>query len=195
MKSELKQLLSQRQKRRVVDVSRVPAAVLVPLYFREGEDYLLLTKRTQEVREHKGQVSFPGGTYQDEDADLLETALRECTEEIGLVPDVVEILGELDDTVSITSNYVITSFVGLIPWPYRFLVNSGEIERLIEVPVAELRGGACRREVKVTDGRAVTSYSYHYQGEVIWGATARILTQLLDILAGIRPGDEPAGGG
>ena len=181
MKHKLKQLLSQRQKHRIVDVSRMSAAVLLPLYYKEGEYHLLFTKRTQKVKAHKGQISFPGGA-QEVDETLVDAALRECAEEIGLGTGEVEILGELDDTISLTSNYTISPFVGLIPWPYQFKVNDEEIEELIEVPISALLNSSHQyHETEVIDGEAVTSYSYHYQGRVIWGATARILQQFLDI--------------
>ncbi len=189
MKKGLRQLLSQREKRHIVDASRVSAAVLIPLYCRVGAHYLLFTKRTQRVKEHKGQISFPGGAYHEEDGALVNTALRECAEEIGLTAEEVEILGELDDTITGTSNYIITPFVALIPWPYQFKVNGEEIEELIEVPISVLLDKGCQRhETETIDGEAVVSYFYHYQGRVIWGATARILKQFLDIFAQVTPG-------
>ena len=141
----------------------------------------MFTKRTQKVKTHKGQISFPGGA-QEVDELLVDAALRECTEEIGLRAGEVEILGELDDTISLTSNYIISPFIGLIPWPFQFEVNEEEIEELIEVPISTLLNSSHHyHETEIIDGEAVTSYSYHYQGKVIWGATARILQQFLDI--------------
>jgi len=180
MKQRLRQALSQRQKRHIVDASRVPAAVLLPIYYKQGQYYILFTKRTEKVKEHKAQISFPGGAYQEGDRTLVGTSLRECAEEIGLIPSEVEVLGELDDTVTKTSSYIITPFVGLIPWPYQFKVNGEEIEEIIEVPISVLLDKGCLRH-EIINGKAVTSYFYHYQGRVIWGATARILNQFLDI--------------
>ncbi len=134
------------------------------------------------MKEHKGQISFPGGAYQEEDGTLLNTALRECAEEIGLMAGDVEILGELDDFVTQVSSYIIAPFVGFIPWPYQFRVNKEEIEEILEVPVSALLDlGRLRLETRTIDGEEVTSFFYHYQGDVIWGATARILNQFLDI--------------
>ena len=180
----LRQALSQRQKRHIVDASRVPSAVLVPIYYKQGQYYILFTKRTEKVKEHKGQITFPGGAYQEgEDRTLVDTALRECAEEIGLMADRVEILGELDDMIT-TSNYIISPFVAIIPWPYPFKVNQWETEEIIEVPISALLNKDClRQETKSVDGETVTSYFYHYQGRVIWGTTATILNQFLDILA------------
>ena len=183
MKQKLRQFLSQRQKRRIVDTSRVSAAVLLPIYCKQGQYYILFTKRTEKVKEHKGQIAFPGGAYQEGDGTLINTALRECAEEIGLMAEEVEILGELDDTISITSNYIISPFVAFIPWPYHFRVDAGEVEELLEVPISALLSRhSLSQETGIIDGGAVTSCVYHYQQNVIWGATARILSQFLDVL-------------
>ena len=177
--------MSRRQKHHIVDAGRVSAAVLLPIYFKQGEYYLLFTKRTQKVKEHKGQISFPGGAQEGGEA-LVNAALRECTEEIGLMAGEIEVVGELDDTISRTSNYIISPFVALIPWPYQFKVNEEEIEELIEVPISALLDRSCQRqETEIIEGEAVISYFYNYQGRVIWGATARILKQFLDIFVNI----------
>ena len=185
MIQRLRQALSQRRKQYIADNDNryELSAVLIPIYYKNGEYYILVTKRTDRVKAHKGQISFPGGTYEARDRRLVDTALRECAEEIGLTPDKVEILGELDDTVTETSNYIISPFVGLIPYPYQFRINAEEIEEIIEIPVSALLDkDRLHLENKVKDGKAFTSYSYHYQGRVIWGATARILNQFLHIL-------------
>jgi len=182
MRQKLRQALSQRQKQHIVNANLVRSAVTIPVYDKQGQYYILFTKRTQEVKDHKGQISFPGGVYQEEDETLVNTALREATEEIGLMPGDVEILGELDDFVTQASNYIISPYVGLIPWPYQFKVNEEEIDEIIEIPISELLDmGRLRQETRIIDDEEVTSFFYHYQGKVIWGATARILHQFLDI--------------
>jgi 8-oxo-dGTP pyrophosphatase MutT (NUDIX family) len=182
MEQRLREALSRRQKSHIVDANRVPSAVLVPVYYKQGQYWLLFTKRTDRVKEHKGQISFPGGARHEGDKTLIDTALRECAEEIGLVPGDVKVLGGLDDTVTVTSNYIISPFVALVPYPYQFKLDGWEVEEIIEVPISALLGEDCRRqETEIIDG--VTSYSYHYQGRVIWGATARILHQFLDIFS------------
>lgn len=146
---------------------------------------MLLTRRTQGVKHHKGQIAFPGGVYQAEDGTALNTALRECGEEIGVRREDAEILGELDDVITTTSNYIISPFVARIPWPYRFQLNGEETEELIPVPLSAFQDGAnVRPEDEIIDGEKVASLTYHYRGNVIWGATARILTQLLGIIRG-----------
>ena len=182
MKQRLRQTLSRRQKQHIVDTSRVSSAVLLPIYYEQGQYYILFTKRTEQVKEHKGQISFPGGAYEERDRTLINTALRECAEEIGLTADEVEILGELDDQVSRTSNYIISPFVALIPWPHPLKVDHWEVEEIIQVPISALLGKDClHQETEIIGDEAVTSYFYHYQEQTIWGATARILNQFLDI--------------
>ncbi len=184
MEQRLKGALSRRQKQPIIDAELVPSAVLVPIYYKQGQYYILFTKRTERVKEHKGQISFPGGARQEGDRTLLDTALRECAEEIGLAPGEVKILGELDDTLTETSPYIISPFVGLIPWPYQLKVDGWETEEIIEAPISALMDKDCwRQETEIIGGQAVTSYFYHYQGRVIWGATARILHQFLDIFS------------
>ena len=184
IEQRLREVLSRRQKRRIVDASRVASAVLLPIYYKQGQYYLLFIKRTEKVRWHKGQISFPGGAYHEGDGTLVNTALRECAEEIGLPPSEVEILGELDETATTTSGYIISPFVALIPRRYHFKVNGVETEEIIEIPISALLDKSClRQETEIINGEAVTSYFYHYQGRVIWGATARILNLFLDIFA------------
>ena len=182
MKQRLKQALSRRQKQHIVEPGLVLSAVLVPIYYKEGQYYLLFIKRTEKVKEHKGQISFPGGAYEVEDNTLLDTALRESAEEIGLMPGDVEILGALDDTVTMTSSYIISPFVGFTPYPYQFKGDNEEVEEIFEVPIQALLDEDCvGQKTEIIDGEAITAYTYHYQGRVIWGATARILNQFLDI--------------
>jgi 8-oxo-dGTP pyrophosphatase MutT (NUDIX family) len=184
MRQKLRQALAQRQKQHIINPNLVQSAVLLPIYYKQGQYYLLFTKRTQEVKDHKSQISFPGGAYQPEDETLVNTALRECAEEIGLMAGDVEVLGELDDFVTQTSGYIISPFVAIIPWPYQFKVNREEIEEIIEIPLsALLKMGRLHLETRIIDGEEITSFFYHYQGRVIWGATARILNQFLDIFA------------
>jgi len=184
VKQRLKQALSLRQKQRIVDHKRISAAVLVPIYDKQGQYYILFIKRTEWVEKHKGEISFPGGVHEERDKTLLATALRECAEEIGLMAEDAEILGELDDEVSVKTNYVISSFVALIPWPYQFKVDGRETEEIIEAPISALPDKGYSRQVTRGD-ETITSYYYHYQGRVIWGATARILNKFLEIFTSV----------
>ena len=187
MKKRIRRILSQRENQSIIvaDVPLTAAAVLVPLYHKEGKYHILFTKRTEKVEYHKGQISFPGGACDPEDRSLADAALRETFEEIGVHPEDVEILGELDDTGTLTSNFLITPFVALIPYPYEFAVSSDEIEELIEVPIPALLDKGCyHEEFHVHQGRPHWGCSYRYKDEVIWGATARILKQFLDLVFG-----------
>ncbi len=169
----------------------MPAAVLLPLYLEDGRHHLLFIQRTDRVRDHKGQISFPGGAWEEEDESMQATALREASEEIGLAESDVEVLGALDEILTIGSNYLISPFVGVFPWPYEICLDQWETEDAFGVPLAALLDTACLREGRdFIDGQSVPSYFYHYQDRVIWGATARILHQFLGIVAGI-PAVEP----
>lgn len=182
MMQRLKQGLTQRPKTRIIDPSKAPSAVLVPIFYHHGEYCILFTKRTENVQYHKGQVSFPGGAYETKDGALVNTALRESAEEIGLAPEAVEVLGELDDAFTGTSGFIISPFVGAIPWPYPVKVDPIEAREIIEVPVSALLDKDCLRQAKQMSGtQEVTVMAYHYQGHIIWGATARILSQFLEI--------------
>ena len=186
VKRRLKQALSRRQKKHIVRPTRVSSAVLVPVYRKQGQYHILFIQRTEKVKDHKGQISFPGGAYEEQDGTLQNTAIRESEEEIGLMPGDIEILGELDDLMTIGTNYVISPYDAIIPWPYAFKVDQWETEEIIEVPISALLKKDClRRESGVLEGRVVKTYFYHYQEKVIWGATARIVKQFLDITAPI----------
>lgn len=163
----------------------VRAAVLVPVLGGSEGDSLLYTKRSDRLETHRGQISFPGGKWSKADADLVGTALRESWEEVGIVPQHVQILGQLDEIVTVTG-FVITPVVGYLPAPYPLQPNPAEIARLLEVPLADLlRLQAFRLEVReAPDGRKMSLYSFESQGELIWGATARITKQLIDLLVG-----------
>ena len=120
MKEQIRQALAAREKKVISDSSLTDSAVLVPLFEKDGRCHIVFTKRTDHLHHHKGQISFPGGGRHPEDRSMLETALRESREEIGLKESDVEILGELDDAATVTSLYRIVPFVGVIPYPYDF---------------------------------------------------------------------------
>lgn len=158
------------------------AAVLVPAFCKANRLHIVFTKRSHKVMYHKGEVSFPGGAFSREDKDLRETALRESWEEIGLKPRDVDIIGELDSTETLTSNFVIKPFVGLIPYPYKFIPSDDEIAEILTIPVDDLMNKRKFKSGYWEEGGFDDIYSYRYRGEVIWGATAIILSQLLKII-------------
>jgi len=149
VKDRLSRLLQQRRKKHISDPGRVQSAVLLPLYNRDGQDHIVFIKRTETVGVHKGQISFPGGSREESDGTMLDTALRESHEEIGLKPEDVEVLGELDDEITTTSNFIVTPFVGMIPWPYRFIMSEIEVDEVIEVPIPALLAKGCVRQLDV----------------------------------------------
>ncbi|MGA9755174.1 MAG: CoA pyrophosphatase [Desulfobaccales bacterium] len=171
----------------------VAAGVLVPLFLKAGEVQVLFTQRTLLVKDHRGQIAFPGGVRDPEDPHLLGTALRETFEEIGLAPEAVEVLGTLPPVATITG-YHITPFVGLIPHPYDFRPSPREVKRLLTWPVAEFFPPERWRSGPYTfQGRTTRVCYWHNGQEVVWGATARILLNLLAYL-GAHPiaGDRDA---
>ena len=160
----------------------MPAAVMLLLYRKDGEYCVLLNKRSMTVEHHKGEMSFPGGARDPEDADFEATARRETHEEMGISPDDITILGRLDDNVT-RSNFLVKVFVGTIPYPYEFLPSSIEIAEVVEIPIGVLRDPATLRwDSRIEDGERVAVRSYGYQQHLVYGATAKILDQFLDIV-------------
>jgi 8-oxo-dGTP pyrophosphatase MutT (NUDIX family) len=182
METQIAQVLTSRESRQIRDEKLAPSAVLLLLFEREGECHILLTKRSDKVAHHKGEISFPGGTVDPDDRDFLHTALREGTEEIGLHSRDVTILGRLDDIFTVTTGFIITPYVGLIPHPYPFQINTDEIAELIFLPLQALGEESQVRTSQLTwEGKKIALYDFHVQGHVIWGATARILKQFIDL--------------
>lgn len=182
LRKKIEAVLAERPRRVVEPEGLIPAAVLLLLTNRGGP-HVVFAKRTEDVAHHKGQFSFPGGIVETWDGSRLETALREAQEEIGLPPSAVEILGTLDDTETRATPFVITPFVGLIREPVHYIPDGKEIERVLEVPLAALLDPAnFRVEMWERNGEVHPVYFYEYDGETIWGATARILKQFLDLV-------------
>jgi 8-oxo-dGTP pyrophosphatase MutT (NUDIX family) len=173
VKQQIAEILRHRKKKKITGEELRASAVLIPLFYNQGQYHILFTERSDEVNFHKGQVCFPGGTQEPSDSGLLQTAIREAEEEIGLSANDVEILGELDDSMTLTSNYVISPFVAFIPYPYPFKADSREIREIFPVPLSFLMD---------EDNFKQDSYEYEYEGHIIWGATARILRQFIDLL-------------
>lgn len=160
----------------------VPAAVLLPLFRKEDEWHILFTKRTERLHHHGGEISFPGGVCQSEDGTPRQAALRETWEEVGIPPQEVEILGVLDDVYSI-HNYLVTPYVGIFPGTCRLVPNGAEIEKLLEIPLDHLRDPAVfRTENWAWQGRMHPVHFYRWDGEEVWGLTASVLKQFLDIV-------------
>ncbi len=154
------------------------AAVLVPLVDFDNEWHLLFTRRTDRVESHKGQVSFPGGSSDEGETTPEQTALREAHEEIGMLPELVAVLGRLSQMVTISS-FRVSPIVGVIPWPYAFKVAGVEVERVFTIPLLWLANQNNYWEFSMRDSdRSLIAY-HPYDGELLWGATARMTVNFL----------------
>ena len=172
---QIRHFLADYRPQRLSHDKATPAAVLLLIYEKAGEPYVVLTRRTEDVEHHKGETSFPGGTFDPDDGDMLTTALRETEEEIGVRPEDVEVLGQLDDIVTITG-FLVSPFVGVLRTSsYPFVVNAQEVAELVEVPLRHLMDERnLERGTRHYGDRWLPFLSYHYGDHRIWGATARI---------------------
>lgn len=157
------------------------AAVLVPLVWHADEWHLLYTRRTDKVESHKGQVSFPGGACNDGETTPEQTALREAEEEIGIHPKDVKVLGRLANLITITY-FRVTPVVGVVKWPNVFRVGEHEVARVFTIPLGWLANRSNRWQFERSDlKRSLIAY-HPYDGELLWGATARMTVDFLNIL-------------
>lgn len=163
------------------------AAVLVPIQEKEDGEHLVLTQRTETVNSHRGQVAFPGGKIEPHDATAEAAALRESHEEIGITVGDVRVLGQLDQIMA-SSGYVVTPIVGIVPSPYDFRLNPAETAALFSVPLGALLAEGCFKiePRPYPSERSDPIYHFYYEGWDIWGATARIILQLLEFAYGYR---------
>ena len=157
------------------------AAVLVPLYEQDGDLHGVFTRRREDLRRHAGEISFPGGRQDTPEEDLRVTATREACEEIGLAPDAVEIIGALQPTSTVVTGYAIYPFVGVIAPGQRWRLSPQEVAEVLELSLDDLRAGYSRQRL-LRRGLPIRTDTYTVDGNLIWGATARILGDLLDRL-------------
>jgi 8-oxo-dGTP pyrophosphatase MutT (NUDIX family) len=180
VRDELRRVLLEVGSAMALDVlGRTDAAVLVPLYLEDGELHAVFTRRREDMRRHAGEISFPGGRYDEGERDLVATALREAEEEIGLPPDAVEILGALQPTPTIATGYAVYPFVGMIEPGRTWTLSAQEVAEVIEFSLRELLAGYGRRRL-VRRGVPIRTDTYVVDDHLIWGATARILSDLFD---------------
>ena len=158
------------------------AAVLIPLLQEQGDWHILYTRRTQRVESHKGQVSFPGGACDQGETAPEDTALREVEEEIGIGREAIRILGRLASMVTITS-YRVTPVVGVLDWPAVFRLSEHEVERIFTVPLAWLSDPRNRWELPFPGSRRGVVVYHPYDGELVWGATARMTVDFVNTIA------------
>ena len=165
---------------RMTAAGKVNAAVLVPLYVGDGDLTAVFTKRPADMRRHAGEISFPGGR-QDPGEELRDTALREAEEEIGLMRDLVDVIGALPPTGTFVTNYVIYPFVGITAAGGAFRPNPVEVDEIVELSLRDLVAGYERKRL-IRRGVPIKTDTYTVGGHLIWGATARILAGLLERL-------------
>ena len=174
-------LLDPVQASRIEVLGSTEAAVLVPIYIHDGELHLVFTKRREELRRHAGEISFPGGRRDEGERDLVQTALREAEEEIGLPRDCVEVVGALQPTPTIATGYAVYPFVGIIDPGREWTISPREVALVLELSLSELRAGRARRRL-LRRGLPIRTDTYLVGDNLIWGATARILADLLERL-------------
>ena len=177
--AQIRDFLEHRQRVEVRTPGLTQAGVLIPLFPKEGKLSVVLTKRTVDVEHHKGQISFPGGSVDSSDKNIMETALREAQEEIGLPKECVEILGIFDDFWT-PSGFRITPVIGFIAVLPTLTRNKTEVEEILEVPISFFLDRTNERIKKFKLGdKEIDVYFYTHGGKEIWGATAAILRSFL----------------
>lgn len=182
--SRMREWLAGYEFRRLEKAEFKPAAVAVLFLNKADEPHVLLTKRTQRVSTHKGQVSFPGGSVDQSDSSPNATALRETFEETGVEPANIRILGRFDDYIT-KSGYHVACIVGEILQQQEYSVSTGEVERCIEVPVSMFADKVyASLEEDLIQGQMSPVYHYIFDGEDIWGLTAQVLTDMFDKFKG-----------
>jgi len=191
--ARLKRVLLDPAEAAALDVhGRIDAAVLVPLFVADGRLHAVFTRRRDDLRRHAGEISFPGGRQDDDESDLRLTALREAEEEIGLPPDAVELIGALQPTPTIATNYAVYPFVGLIEPGHEWKPSASEVAAVLELSLDDLRNGYERQRM-LRRGIPFRTDCYIVGDNLIWGATARMLTDLLERLdaSASAPGGRP----
>jgi 8-oxo-dGTP pyrophosphatase MutT (NUDIX family) len=179
-KDLVRERLAARTVRSLENPGYVPAAVMILFMFKDGEAHVLLTRRSHKVKTHKGEMSLPGGGFDDSDEDILTTGYRETEEEVGIPREKIEYLGRFDDYFSIAGFHV-AALVGAIEYPFRYTFNEDEIDGYVEAPISLFLERKYDRVQYVTfKGHEYKVYHYFYRDNEIWGLTARILTDFAE---------------
>ena len=181
LRGRLERALAAEAPRRVDISERRKAAVLIPLFERGDEPWIVLTKRTEHVATHKGQISFPGGAHDDTDPDLWTTAVREAEEEIGLPPANARMIGTLDDLPTFSSGFIVSPFVASIEPPGAWTPHDAEVDTVIELPLRRVLEAA-RTETWEREGIRFPMHIFELEGHYVWGVTAFILHRFLELV-------------
>lgn len=182
---EVERRLQARPRRRIRDPKASPSAVLVPLYVAQGQLWVLLTRRADHLPHHPGQYAFPGGAREPQDKDEASTALRETREELGIPEESVMILGLLDDFLTVTG-FVISPVVGVIPYPFSLQPDPREVAAVVPLPFSVAANPLLVEEQEfIWHGKTYRWPVIHYGARRIWGATARILLDLVQRLSDV----------
>ena len=181
---KIRAALANYQPLKLPDDGSKRGAVLIPIFEREGELFILFTKRTDELPTHKGQISFPGGKIEEQDDSLLSCALRETFEEIGIDIDKIEILGELNQSKTTSSNILLSAYASKIQYPFKLKINLEEVKEIIEVPIATfLKEDLWKRSLFRIDGGELEVWFFQFGEHMIWGATAKLIRELIAIIS------------
>lgn len=175
----IRKIFSTYHRKEILDPALKRAGILLLLFEEQGILHFLLTKRTEDVEHHKGQISFPGGSVDAGDVDIVATALRETEEEIGLKKDLVQVFGLFDDQW-VPSGFVITPVVAFLPSLPPLYPNKEEVAEIIRIPVSFFLDKKNERmEQRHRNGVSVDVYFYKYNSHEVWGATAAIIRAFL----------------
>jgi 8-oxo-dGTP pyrophosphatase MutT (NUDIX family) len=181
LRSQIRHRLAALQRRNLTAGYSREAAVLMLIFERDGEPHFLLTRRTENVQTHKGQISFPGG-MRDNGEELQGTAVRETFEEIGIGEEDIQILGRFHDYLSVTE-YRVCPFAGYLAGPFYPVPQASEVAEILEVPFSIFQDPArLRIQQRIRNGEVSDVYYYSYKNSEIWGLTARIIKDFLEIL-------------
>ncbi len=179
--NRIREQLKSLEARRIEGPPSRQAAVLMAVVARDEQPHFLLTRRTQSVATHKGQISFPGGVREAEDKTLVDTALRETHEEIGVERQQVSVLGEFHDYRAVT-DHLVRPVVGLVSAEATFQPQQDEVEYLLEIPFEFFRETEPSVEKRLRSGQTRNVYFYDFNGETVWGLTARMIKEFLEFL-------------